>query len=68
MVQKNTPQHNANQLQNKKRHGTPTYSSVRFKDKDRLDEIEKTIKLFGGTKEESLIAAYKLLNESLQNK
>lgn len=68
MTNKTTAQQNANKVQDEKRQGTPSFSSVRFKDKDSLDDITKTIKAFGGTKEASLIAAYKLLKESLKNK
>ena len=65
MTNKKIAQQNANKAQNEKRLGTPTFSTVRFQDKDSLDDITKTIKLFGGTKEASLIAAYKLLKKSI---
>ena len=65
MLDEITSQQKANIKQNKKRLATPTFSTVRFKSKERLDEIMSTIELFGGTKEDSLIEAYRLLKESL---
>ncbi len=64
-----TAQQEANKKQNEKRKGgTASFSTVRFNDSDKLDDINATIKEFGGTKESALIAAFGLLRESLNNK
>lgn len=59
-------QQRANDKQNIKRKGAPTFSSVRFKDGEALDEINRIIKVTGMTKEAALIAAFNALNNELK--
>ena len=61
-----TAQQRANAKQNEKRQGTPTFSSVRFKDVDALAEINRIIKATGKTKEAALIAAFSALEKELK--
>lgn len=61
-----TAQQRANAKQNAKRQGTPTFSSVRFKDAKALAEINRIIKASGKTKEAALIAAFSALDNELK--
>lgn len=61
-----TAQQRANAKQNKKRQGAPTFSAVRFKDAEALDEINRIIKASGKTKEAALIAAFRALEKELK--
>lgn len=61
-----TAQQRANEKQNEKRQGTPTFSAVRFKDADALAEINRIIKATGKTKEAALIAAFSALEKELK--
>ncbi len=66
MTDKPTAQQKANEKQNEARKGMPTFSSVRFKDKSALDEINRVIKYSGKTKEAALIAAFSALDKELK--
>jgi hypothetical protein len=57
----------ANQNQNEKRKGAPTYSNVRLSDQAEKEWLDDVIKNYGGTKKDSLIAAYKALEKELSN-
>lgn len=59
-------QQRANEKQNRKRQGTPTFSAVRFKNAEALDEINRIIKGTGKTKEAALIAAFRALKKELK--
>jgi hypothetical protein len=59
-------QQRANQNQNEKRKGTPTFAAVRLSDENEKKWIEGIIKKFAGTKKDSLIAAYKLLEKDMK--
>lgn len=61
-----TAQQRANERQNAKRQGTPTFSAVRFKDTDALSNINRIIKDSGKTKEAALIAAFSALEKELK--
>lgn len=61
-----TAQQRANAKQNAKRQGTPTFSSVRFKDAEALADINRIIKATGKTKEAALIAAFSALEKELK--
>ena len=58
-------QKKANENQNSKRKGSPTYASVRLSDDEEKEWIDGVIKDFTGTKKDSLIEAYKLLEKEL---
>ncbi len=58
-------QKKANENQNKKRKGIPTFAAVRFKTEESKKKIDSIVKRYPGTKEESLIAAYELLEKEL---
>ncbi|MBU0801301.1 MAG: hypothetical protein KKA05_09895 [Alphaproteobacteria bacterium] len=61
-------QKTANVNQNEKRRGSPTFAAVRFKSQADKDWLDSVVKMFNGTKEESLIAAYRLLEKELDKK
>ena len=63
-----SPQQRANQTQNKKRKGQPTFSSVRFswENEQALTSINETIARFGKTREQALIAAFEALEQQMQ--
>jgi hypothetical protein len=61
-----TAQQRANAKQNEKRQGTPTFSSVRFKDAEALAKINSIIKATKKTKEAALIAAFDAWEKELK--
>jgi hypothetical protein len=58
-------QQKANAKQNEKRKGTPTYSAVRLSDIEEKTWLDSVIEKHGGTKKDSLIRAYELLEKEL---
>lgn len=61
----------ANIAQNEKRKGLPLFSAIRFdkpEDAEKLKTINKTIELFGSTKKNAVVAAFKLLQKDLDSK
>lgn len=58
-------QKKANINQNEKRKGTPTYAAVRLSSEKEKKWLNTIIEKYGGTKKDSLIAAYKLLEKEL---
>jgi len=62
----NDAQRKANEKQNKKRLGQPTFSAVRFTSQSELNNVNNTIEMFGGTREQALVKAFKLLSNSIK--